>query len=70
MVSRRIICATALRYEQRQTDSAEVLNEFKQWLDNTQRKVAPKNTLGKAVNYTLTYWMELSSYQQRSMADR
>ena len=26
---------------------------FKQWLDDTQQKVAPKNTLGKAVNYTL-----------------
>ena len=28
----------------------------------TQQKVAPRNTLGKAVNYTIKYWTELSSY--------
>jgi len=50
------------RYANRQTDSAEILSEFKQWLDDTQQKVAPKNTLGKAVNYTLKYWSELSRY--------
>ena len=50
------------RYESRQTDSVQVLNEFKQWLDDTQQKVAPKNILGKAVNYTLKYWSELSRY--------
>ena len=39
-----------------------LLKEFKQWLDETQQKVAPKNTLGKALNYTLKYWKELSGY--------
>jgi len=54
--------ASEERHESRQTDSAQVLNEFKLWLDDTQQKVAPKNTLGKAVNYTLKYWSELSRY--------
>ena len=54
--------SSAVRYEQRQIDSAEILNEFKQWLNNTQQKVAPKNALGKAENYTLKYWKELSNY--------
>ena len=54
--------ASEERHKSRQTDSAKILNEFKQWLDDTQQKVAPKNTLGKAVNYTLKYWSELSRY--------
>ena len=54
--------SSAVRYEQRQTDSAEILIEFKQWLDDTQQKVTAKNILGKAVNYTLKYWKELSRY--------
>jgi len=54
--------SSAERYGRRQTDSAEILSNFKQWLNNTQQKVAPKNTLGKAVNYALTYWSELSRY--------
>ena len=50
------------RYERRQADSKQVLSEFKSWLNDTQQKVAPKNTLGKAINYTLNYWKELSAY--------
>ncbi len=50
------------RYERRQADSKQVLNELKSCLDDTQQKVAPKNTLGKAINYTLNYWTELSAY--------
>lgn len=51
-----------VRYEQRQSQSKVLLEEFKHWLDDTQQKVAPKNALGKAVNYTLKYWKELSRY--------
>ena len=54
--------SSAVRHGSRQTHSAKILKEFKQWLDDTQQKVAPKNTLGKAVNYTLKYWAELSRY--------
>lgn len=50
------------RYRNRQQQSLEILEQFKCWLDETQQKVAPKNTLGKAVNYTLKYWKELSRY--------
>lgn len=50
------------RYEHRQRRSKEILKEFTCWLDDKQQKVAPKNTLGKAVNYTLKYWKELSCY--------
>ena len=53
---------SALRYERRQEDSKQVLAEFKSWLDDAQQKVAPKNTLGKAINYTLNYWKELNAY--------
>ena len=54
--------SSAVRHASRQTHGADILKEFKQWLDDTQQKVAPKNTLGKAVNYTLKYWSELSRY--------
>ena len=54
--------SSAVRYGSRQTDSAQILNEFKKGLYDTQQKVAPKNALGKAVNYTLKYLKELSSY--------
>jgi hypothetical protein len=53
---------TLERYERRQADSKQVLSEFKSWLDDAQQKVAPKNTLGKAINYALNYWKELSAY--------
>ena len=49
-------------YIKRQTDSAEILNAFKQWLDDTQQKVAPRNTLGKAVNYTLKIKITVVAY--------
>ena len=44
------------RHEKRQAESKLVLAEFKAWLYDAQQKVAPKNTLGKAINYTLKYW--------------
>lgn len=50
------------RLHRRINDSKVILDEFRLWLDETQQKVAPKNTLGKAVNYTLKYWKELSRY--------
>ena len=52
------------RYERRQEESKQVLSEFKSWLDDTQQKVAPKKTLGKAIHYTLNYWKELNAYAE------
>ena len=52
----------ATRHRSRQGVSVPVLNAFHQWLLKTQRQVPPKTVLGKAVNYTLEYWPELSRY--------
>ena len=52
----------ATRHRIRQGVSVPVLNAFHQWLLKTQRQVPPKTVLGKAVNYTLEYWPELSRY--------
>jgi len=50
------------RLAERQDQSAEVLKEFKKWLNKTQQQVPPSNALGKAIAYTLKYWPELSRY--------
>jgi hypothetical protein len=39
-----------------------VLDEFKKWLDVKVSITPPKGLLGKAVNYTLTYWPRLERY--------
>lgn len=52
----------AARHHARQQISAPVLKQFYQWLIKSQQQVPPKTALGKAVNYTLEYWPELSKY--------
>ena len=46
----------------RDNESRPVLAELKLWLEKTQLQVPPKSALGKAINYTLKYWSELSRY--------
>ena len=50
------------RYLARQQTSVPVLKQFHTWLLKSQQQVPPKTALGKAVNYTLEYWPELSRY--------
>ena len=52
----------AQRHCVRQHTSVPTLNQFHQWLLKSQQHVPPKTALGKAVNYTLAYWPELSKY--------
>ena len=52
----------ATRHRTRQQSSVPVLKQFHTWLLKSQQQVPPKTTLGKAVNYTLEYWPELSRY--------
>ncbi len=52
----------AARHHSRQKSSVATLQSFHQWLTKTQQQVPPKTTLGKAVNYTLDYWQELTKY--------
>jgi len=52
----------ASRHRTRQAKSMATLFSFHQWLTKTQQQVPPKTALGKAVNYTLEYWTELSRY--------
>lgn len=54
----------ALRHRTRQEISVPVLEDFHRWLADAQQKVPPKNALGKAVNYALKYWAELSRYTE------
>jgi len=52
----------AQRHHARQQTSVPVLKQFHAWLLKSQQQVPPKTALGKAVNYTLAYWSELSRY--------
>lgn len=52
----------ATRHRTRQQRSVPTLTSFHQWLTKTQQQVPPKTALGRAVNYTLEYWPELSRY--------
>lgn len=52
----------ATRHQSRQKHSVSVLEQLHTWLEKTQQQVPPKNAIGKAVNYTLKYWAELSRY--------
>ena len=52
----------ATRHRTRQQSSVPVLKQFHTWLLKSQQQVPPKTALGKAVNYTLEYWPELSRY--------
>lgn len=53
---------SSTRQQARDNESKPVLDELKLWLEKTQQQVPPKNTLGKAINYALKYWPELSRY--------
>lgn len=49
-------------YQIRQKDSKPILDEFKQWLENTSLRTPPKGLLGKAVAYALNQWDRLVGY--------
>ena len=48
----------ALRNQQ----ALPILNTWKDWLSEQQRKVLPKSSIGKAINYTLNLWERLIRY--------
>lgn len=52
----------ATRHHTRQLTSAPALQQFHRWLLKSQQQIPPKTALGKAINYTLEYWPELSRY--------
>ena len=54
----------ATRHRTRQQISVPVLKQFHAWLLKSQQQVPPKTALGKAINYTLEYWPELSRYTE------
>jgi transposase len=54
----------ATRHRSRQQFSVPVLKQFHAWLLKSQQQLPPKTALGKAVNYTLEYWSELSRYSE------
>lgn len=50
------------RTEKRQTESQPILEQFHQWLKQISLKTPPKGLLGKAVNYTLERWKQLTLF--------
>lgn len=46
----------------RRDQSAGILNEFHQWLQQQAAVVLPQSTLGEAINYTLNQWQSLNLF--------
>ena len=55
----------ATRHQTRQLTSVPALQQFHTWLLKSQQQIPPKTALGKAINYTLEYWPELSRYTDK-----
>ena len=53
----------------REKESVSVLNEIKTYLEVERNKVLPKSAIGKAINYTLNLWSQLSAYTQNGKFD-
>lgn len=53
-----------VRYDIRQKESLEILEQFRAWLDNTLHKVLPKGALGKALSYLDKNWNKLTVYTE------
>lgn len=50
----------------RQEEALPILNAWKEWLDEQQRKVLPKSSIGKAISYTLKLWSRLIRYTEQA----
>lgn len=46
----------------RQSESLLILNELKEFIDNTRSKITPKSIAGKAINYAFNEWEYLIKY--------
>jgi transposase len=53
----------------RQKEAKPILEEFKIWLDQTQKTTPPKSPLGKAIHYTLDNWEGLIVYLENGHLD-
>lgn len=54
---------------QRQTQSREILTQFKAWLDLEVNGVLPKSVLGNAIGYTLKNWDALCRYTEHGFLE-
>ena len=52
----------AERYQHRQAEAAQILKEFKVWLDKSLPQISAQCLLGKAIFYTLNQWQKLMRY--------
>jgi transposase len=52
----------AKKRKEERKQSKEILEEFKQWLDEQYLKVTPKSPIGKAIGYALRRWNKLTKY--------
>jgi transposase len=50
------------RYQTRQRESVPLLKKFRAWLEEALTHVAPKSTLGEALQYLHKYWPKLVRY--------
>ena len=56
-------------YEEREKKSQPILQEFHAWLKQTRPKVLPKSALGKALQYCLNQWGNLTNFMQNGLLE-
>jgi hypothetical protein len=50
------------RHELRREKSPQILEQFKEWLEEQRTQVLPRSAIGEAVGYTLNIWERLERY--------
>lgn len=61
-VAREQKLSASQRYELRNQHSKAILDAFKEWLEHHQTKVPVQHKIGKAIQYCLRHWTELTAY--------
>lgn len=62
-------CSTRERQKVRQEESVPILNELKLWMIDQYKQVTPKSAIGKALQYALKRWDELSVYTTNGLLE-
>jgi transposase len=67
--SKRAIETLAQRHERRQRESAPLVEELRQWVEEKVREVEPKSPLGGALGYMRRQWKRLARFLEDPLLD-
>ncbi len=59
----------AFKRQRRQAEAKPILDAFKPWLEAARRRLPPKSSLAKAIQYALARWTALTRYLEDGQLD-